>query len=147
MKTDTGKQMVTSTGSASTGIQTLASGNEWVENPSTPAQTATVDNNSCETLAELLSLIQDDLSKYKKALAPFTRGLPVSMKFDKTDGIIYMQAPPGHELKMGTGKYAGHILLDGRPVTGWSASAGNIATGSEPGHQAGTGSDTGKKEK
>ena len=36
------------------------------------------------------------------------------MKFEG-DGIIYFAAPEGH--KLGTDK--GHILLDGKPVTGW----------------------------
>jgi hypothetical protein len=36
------------------------------------------------------------------------------MKFEN-DGVIFISAPPGH--KLGTDK--GHILLDGKPVTGW----------------------------
>ena len=128
---DTGNPPDISTGKESSKTQTLANENALVENPSTHVQMKPVNSNSLRTLAELLSLIQADCSRYSRTLAKHVIGLPVSMKFDKTDGIIYIQAPPGHELTMGTGKYKGHILLDGRPVTGWVASAKEKDTGKE----------------
>jgi len=116
MNMDTGTATDISTGNESTEIQTLASVKESVANPSTPAPMKPVDNNSLETLAELLSLIQEDCRRYQETLAPF---LPVSqqaivMHFNN-DGIIFIANPPGHRLD--TGK--GHILLDDKPVTGW----------------------------
>jgi hypothetical protein len=115
---DTGKVMDTSTGKKSTKTPTLASASGKGAKPSRPAQTKKEKDNFLETLAELLSLIQEDCRRYKATLAEYLPNQePIMMQFDG-DGIIYIAAPPGHRLD--TGK--GHILLDGRPVTGWSAS-------------------------
>ena len=46
--------------------------------------------------------------------------LPVLMRFN-IDGIIFIAAPPN--LRLDTGK-GGHILLDGKPVTGWGDDTG-----------------------
>lgn len=115
---DTGKVTDTSTGKKSTKTPTLANGSGKAVKHSQPAQTKNENDNFLETLAELLSLIQEDCRRYKTTLAEYLPNQdPVVMQFDG-DGIIYIAAPPGHRLD--TGK--GHILLDGRPVTGWSAS-------------------------
>jgi hypothetical protein len=116
MKTDTGKETDTSTGKKSTGIQTLASESGREGKPLRPVQTKPVSNSSLETLAELLSLIQEDCRRYSETLAEFLPNQkPVTMYF-KGDGIIHLCAPPEHVLDTGNG----HILLDGRPVTGWT---------------------------
>lgn len=112
---DTGSQPATSTGKKFTKTPPLASDSGKAEKPLKPVQTANVSEDSLKTLAELLSLIQEDCRRYSEALAPYLSGhLPVFMKF-KGDGIIYFACPPGHTL--GTGN--GHITLDGKPVTGW----------------------------
>lgn len=113
---DTGKVMDTSTGKKSTKTPTLASESGGAAKPSQPVQTKSVSASSLATLAELLSLIQEDCRRYQATLAEYqTSRPPVFMKFNG-DGIIYLSAPPGHRLDTGNG----HILLDGKPVTGWS---------------------------
>jgi len=61
------------------------------------------------------------LSKVQRSTAPYLAGLPVFMRFE-TDGIIFVAAPPGHKLDTGNG----HILLDGKPVTGWQSTDGHL---------------------
>ena len=116
MSTDTGKVTDISIGSESIETPTLASESEKAASPSTPAPMKSVSDNSCETLAELLSLIQEDCRRYSQTLAEF---LPVSQKavvmHFNGDGLIFLSNPPGHKL----GFEGGHILLDEKPVTGW----------------------------
>lgn len=113
---DTGKATNTSIGKKSTEIPTLASESGRAAKPLQRAQTKPVSNNSLETLAELLSLIQEDCRRYSETLAEFLPNQkPVTMFF-KGDGIIHLCAPPEHYLDTGNG----HILLDGKPVTGWT---------------------------
>lgn len=114
MNTDTGKVTDISTGSESIETPTLASESEKAASPSTPAPMKSVSGNSCETLAELLSLIQEDCRRYQNELAGFTHK-SVLMHFNHDGGIIYIANPPGHKL----GFEGGHILLDEKPVTGW----------------------------
>lgn len=119
MQTDTGKRTATSTGSESTNPQTLASVSAKAGSPSTVAQMKPVSSNSLKTLADILSLLQEDLSQYQKTLAKHLQNgnQPVIMRFDrKKGGIIFLASPPGHTLDTGKG---GHILLDDIPVTGW----------------------------
>lgn len=112
----TGKVQDTSIGKKSTETPPLATASNEAEKPLRPVQTKSVSGNTLETLAELLSLIQEDCRRYSEALAPYSQErLPVFMKF-QGDGIIYIACPPNH--KLGTDK--GHITLDGRPVTGWT---------------------------
>ena len=114
---DTGKVTDSSIGKGSTKTPTLASGSEKAEKPLQPVQTKPVSNSSLETLAELLSLIQEDCRRYSETLAPYlSEHLPIFMRFNR-DGIIYIAAPPEHRLDLDTDR--GHILLDGKPVTGW----------------------------
>lgn len=113
---DTGTEQDTSTGKKSTATPTLASASKKAVKPLQAAQTKSVSVNTLQTLAELLSLIQEDCRRYSEALAPYLgERLPVFMRFEG-DGIIYFAAPVGH--KLGTDK--GHITIDGKPVTGWS---------------------------
>lgn len=115
---DIGKVQDTSIGKKSTETQPLANGSREAEEPLQPVQTKSVSDNTLETLAELLSLIQEDCRRYSEALAPYLQErLPVFMKF-QGDGIIYIACPPSHKL----GTDSGHITLDEKPVTGWSAS-------------------------
>jgi len=115
MKKDTGTVRDTSTGNESIVSLTLASASRKVEKPSPVALTKSVNDSTLKALAELLSLIQEDCRRYSEVLAPYlSERLPVFMKF-KIDGIIYFSAPPNHRLDTGNG----HILLDGKPVTGW----------------------------
>ena len=112
---DTGKETATSIGKKSTKTPTLASGSGKAAKPSQPARTKNENANFLETLAELLSLIQEDCRRYEATLAEkLPNQKAVTMWFDG-DGIIHIAAPPGHRL----GTVKGHILLDGRPVTGW----------------------------
>lgn len=119
---DTGSRPATSTGNQFTKTPPLASASEGAENHSIPAQTMSVSASTLETLAEILSLIQEDCRRYQKALAMYMPGrLPVVLKF-QGDGLIFISAPPGHTLGTGkedTGKT--HILLDDKPVTGYTA--------------------------
>ena len=113
---DTGKETDTSTGKKSTKTPTLASASAKAVNPLRPVLTRNVDGNTLQTLAELLSLIQEDCRRYSATLAEFLPDQkPISMFF-KGDGIIHIVAPPAHTLDTGNG----HILLDGKPVTGWT---------------------------
>ena len=122
---DTGKEMATSIGNLSIETQTLASELEGAENHSTHAQTKSVNANILETLAELLSLIQEDCRRYQATLAEYMpKQQPVILRF-QGDGLIYIAAPPGHKLDTGNG----HILLDGKPVTGWSDTGKELDTG------------------
>lgn len=112
---DTGTVRDTSIGKKSTETQALASVTKKAVKPLQPVQTKSVNDNTLQELAELLSLIQEDCRRYSEATAPYLSGrLPVFMKF-AGDGIIYFAVPDGHFL--GTDK--GHITLDGKPVTGW----------------------------
>lgn len=112
---DTGTEQGTSTGKKSTANQALASESKKAEKPLQVVQTKSVSDSTLETLAELLSLIQEDCRRYSEALTAYLpERMPVFMKF-VGDGIIYIAAPPNHRL--GTDK--GHITLDGIPVTGW----------------------------
>lgn len=121
---DTGTGQVTSTGKKSTATQTLASESRRAAKPSQAAPMKNVNDSTLQTLAELLSLIQEDCRRYSEALAPYLNGrLPVFMKFEG-DGIIYFASPDGH--KLGTDK--GHILLDGKPVTGWDTDKQTLTT-------------------
>lgn len=125
MKMGTGKQQDISTGKESTATPPLASESVKAGKPLQPVQTKSVSEDTLRTLAELLSLIQEDCRRYSEALAPCLNGrLPVFMKF-QGDGIIYLAAPPAHVL--GTGK--GHITLDGVPVTGWGDTGKELDTG------------------
>jgi len=120
-----------SIGSEFIAIQTLAGASAKAGKPLQAVQTKCVDSNTLQTLAELLSLIQEDCRRYSETLAGYLPSLqPAFFQFD-LDGIIFIAAPPGHRLDTGNG----HILLDGKPVTGW----GELAL-------ANTGRDTGKDE-
>lgn len=124
---DTGKVTDSSIGKGSTKTPTLASGSEKAEKPLQPVQTKPVSNSSLETLAELLSLIQEDCRRYSATLAEYLPNQsPVTMYFHG-DGIIYLAAPPGHLLDTGNG----HILLDGKPVTGWTLAETKLDTGND----------------
>ena len=124
---DTGKAQDFSTGNESTAIQPLASASNEAAKPSQAAPMKNVNDNTLQTLAELLSLLQEDCRRYSEALAPYLVGhLPVFMKFE-TDGIIFIAAPPGH--KLDTDK--GHIRLDGKPVTGWGDTDKALTTGTD----------------
>ena len=124
---DTGAVTGTSIGKESIETQTLASESEKAENLSQPARTKNGNGNILETLADILSLLQEDCRRYEATLAEYLPGQkPIMMQFDG-DGIIYIAALPGHRLDTGNG----HILLDGRPVTGWS-DTGKSDTGKKP---------------
>lgn len=113
---DTGTVTATSIGKKSTETPTLASASGEAVKPLQHVQTKNVSANTLETLAELLSLIQEDCRRYQETLAEYMPNRqPVFMKFEG-DGIIYIAAPSGHRLDTGNG----HILLDGKPVTGWT---------------------------
>lgn len=120
---DTGTVTNTSIGRKSTNPPTLANGSEGAVKPLQPVQTKNVSASSLETLAELLSLIQEDCRRYSETLAEFLPSQkPVLLEFDG-DGIIYLAAPPNHRLDTGSG----HILLDGKPVTGWADTGETLA--------------------
>jgi hypothetical protein len=104
-----------SIGNGSTGIQTLASESVKVEKPLRAVQTRSVDGNTLQTLAELLSLIQEDCRRYSETLAVYLPSIQTAYLHFDLDGVIFIAAPPGHRLDTGNG----HILLDGKPVTGW----------------------------
>lgn len=111
----TGTEQDTSIGKKSTATPPLASGSRKAEKPLQVAQMQSVSVSTLETLAELLSLIQEDCRRYSEALTTYLpERTPVFMKF-MGDGIIYIAAPPSHRL----GTDNGHITLDGIPVTGW----------------------------
>lgn len=118
---DTGKKQDTSTGNSSTisPIQTLAkeSVSEKEAKSSVVVQMKPVNNNSCKTLADILSLLQEDLSQYQKTLAKtLPKGsVSVQMQFTDKGGIIYIPPIDGHTFRMEDG----HILIDDIPVTGW----------------------------
>lgn len=111
---DTGKGTGTSTGKKSTKTLILAKEKEKAVNPSTHARMKGENNNSLETLAELLSLIQEDCRRYDETLA---ENMHVVIMPDNYSGglAIFIPSPYAHRLDTGNG----HILLDGRPVTGW----------------------------
>jgi len=115
----------TSIGNVSTVIPTLASESAKVEKPLQAVQTKSVDSNTLRTLAELLSLLQEDCRRYSETLAVYLPSLqPAYFQFD-LDGVIFIAAPPGHRLDTGNG----HILLDGKPVTGWGETSTLANTG------------------
>ncbi len=105
------KKAVSSTGKKSTKTPTLASERGKAAKRSVPAQTKKENASGLEALAELLSLIQEDVRRYSEALV-FHKALIKSV-----DGhiIIVLPGPVGHELDTGNS----HILLNGKPVTGW----------------------------
>jgi len=121
---DTGKVRDTSTGNLSHVTPTPARDYEKAVKRSQPAPIKPVPNATLETLADILSQIQEDCRLYNEALAEYLPDrLPVFMKFH-IDGLIYLSAPPNHASgtgTVGTGKNAKqHITLDGKPVTGWT---------------------------
>ena len=120
----TGKVQDTSIGNLSLVTPTPAHDYEKAVKRSQPAPIKTVPLATLETLADILSQIQEDCRLYNEALAEYLPDrLPVFMKFN-IDGLIYLSAPPNHRLgtgMVGTGKNARqHITLDGKPVTGWT---------------------------
>jgi len=114
IKMDTGKETDTSIGKKSTETPTLAKEKGKAVNPSIHAQTKDENSNTLETLAELLSLIQEDCRRYDETLAG---SMHVVIMADKFSGGIAIFIPSPYAHKMDTGN--GHILLDGKPVTGW----------------------------
>lgn len=121
---DTGKVQDISTGNSSHVTPTPAHDYEKAVKRSQPAPIKPVPHATLQTLADILSQIQEDCRLYNETLAEFLPDrLPVFMKFN-IDGLIYLSAPPNHALgtgTLGTGKQARqHITLDGKPVTGWS---------------------------
>jgi hypothetical protein len=135
IKMNTGTERDFSTGNGSTATQPLASALNEAAKPSPLVQTKSVNANTLQTLAELLSLIQEDCRRYKEVLAPYSSELlPVFMKFEDDGGVIFIAAPPKH--KLGTDK--GHITLDGKPVTGWGDTDTNADTGKDTGNKEDT---------
>lgn len=122
---DTGKKTDTSTGNSFTTspTKTLAneSGSAKAVKPSHPARTKPVSGNSLKTLADVLSLLQEDFSQLQKTLAKLSPLGSVQMQFSDKGGVFYIPSIPGHVFSV----KAGHILLDGIPVTGWVADTSN----------------------
>jgi len=109
----------TSTGTKSNTSQTKPQGNagdsDQAARPSKVAQAKNASDNFSKTLADILSLIQEDVREYQKTLAKNTGTEDVVMDFGGDGGYIYLPAPTGHSLDFEDG----HITLDGEPVTGW----------------------------
>ena len=159
MTINTGNQPDISTGNVSTKTPLLARESGKAAKPSNRARTRSANANSSQTLAEpstqplanlsneilqtladTLSLLQQDLHEYNKALAKHFH-TAADLRFNGKGGVIVLIAPPGHTLgcqEFDTGK---HITLDGVPVTGWSPEKVDTGSNTDTGNKEGTGNE------
>ena len=110
------KKAGSSTGKRSTKTQTLAKEKGSVEKPSAPVQTKNADASGLKTLADILSLVQEDVRSYNEALAKLGQDSGAGLVAASAGMLIALGNPEGHIL----GVKDGHITLDGAPVTGWT---------------------------
>lgn len=105
-----------STGKKSTQTPPLANVKESVEKRLDPARTKNENASGLKTLADILSLIQEDVRRYNLALAKLGQNGGAGIVFASGGIIIALANPVDHVLSTGNG----HIVLDGVPVTGWT---------------------------